>query len=174
MTIAVIGLGNVLLGDDGFGPHVVEYLRRTCVFPDEVELLDLGTPGLGLAGYVCGRDMVVIVDAVKDAGAPGDVRIYTGAELEKLPSQPRINPHDPAVPEALAAVRLAGKGPREVWLVGAVTASLEPGAGLSPQMRQAVGNAAVIVCRLIREKGFEIRPCETAAPAQGWWAVSGT
>ena len=61
MTLAVIGLGNVLLGDDGFGPFVVELLRRRYGFPPAVELLDLGTPGLGLVTYVHGHDAVVIV-----------------------------------------------------------------------------------------------------------------
>ena len=98
MSVTIIGLGNVLLGDDGFGPFVVEVLRRSYILPAEVELLDLGTPGLGLISYLCGSEAVVIVDTVAGVGIPGNVRVYEGADLERLPSHPRVSPHDPAVP----------------------------------------------------------------------------
>src|SRR5580692_10131313 len=62
--VSVIGLGNVLLGDDGFGPLAVETFRCHYAYDSEVEVLDLGTPGLDLAPYLYGRKLVVIVDAV--------------------------------------------------------------------------------------------------------------
>lgn len=169
MSLAVIGIGNVLLGDDGFGPFVVEILRTRYVFPPEVELLDLGTPGLGLITYLHGHDTVVLVDAVAGAGSPGDVRVYEGAELERLPVAPRVSPHDPAVSEALAVARLARTGPFDVCLVGAVPGSLELGAGLSPQVRAAADAAAEIVRQRVEVRGFAIRPRDANLPEQDWW-----
>jgi hydrogenase maturation protease len=169
VTLAIIGLGNVLLGDDGFGPFVVELLRTRHVFPAEVELLDLGTPGLGLISYLHGHDSVVIVDAVAAPGSPGDVREYGGDELERLPVAPRVSPHDPAVSEALAVARLAASGPLDVCLVGAVPGSLELGAGLSPRMRAAADAAADIVRRRVEGRGFEVRPRATEALEHDWW-----
>ncbi len=66
--VSVIGLGNVFLGDDGFGPLAVETFRCQYACGPEVEVLDLGTPGLDLAPYLYGRKLVVIVDAVHANG----------------------------------------------------------------------------------------------------------
>jgi hydrogenase maturation protease len=173
VSLAVIGLGNVLLGDDGFGPFVVELLRTRYAFPPGVELLDLGTPGLGLISYLHGHDAVVIVDAVAGDGNPGDVRVYEEAELERMPAVPRVSPHDPAVAEALSIARLAGSGPHNVCLVGAVPCSLELGAGLTEAVRAAAEAAAEIVCRRIEERGFAVRRLETARVAQDWWMEPG-
>jgi len=169
MSLAVIGLGNVLLGDDGFGPFVVELLRTRYVFPPEVELLDLGTPGLGLISYLHGHDAVVIVDAVAGAGSPGNVRVYEEAELERLPVAPRVSPHDPAVSEAIAVARLVGTSSLDVCLVGAVPGSQELGAGLSPSVRAAADAAAEIVRQRVEEHGFAVRPRDADLPEQDWW-----
>ena len=63
--ILVAGLGNVLLGDDGFGSLVIEMFRCEYECSQDVEIIDLGTPGLDITPYLYGRDLVVIVDAVK-------------------------------------------------------------------------------------------------------------
>ncbi len=140
MNIAVIGLGNVLLGDDGFGPYVVELLRTRYNFPSEVELLDLGTPGLGLIGYLHGRDAVVIVDAVAGGTTPGIVRVYEGDEIERMVPGPRVSPHDPAVAEALCVVRAAGGAPCEACVVGVVPGSSPTGgAACAPHPPVTVG-----------------------------------
>jgi hydrogenase maturation protease len=173
VSLAVIGLGNVLLGDDGFGPFVVELLRTRYAFPPEVELLDLGTPGLGLISYLHGHEAVVIVDAVAGEGNPGDVRVYEEVELERLPIVPRVSPHDPAVAEALSITRLAGDGPYDVCLVGAVPGSLELGAGLSPQARAAADAAAEIVRRRIEARGIAVRRRDADDVAQDWWMEPG-
>ena len=67
----IIGLGNVLLGDDGFGPLAVELFRCQYECGSNVEVLDLGTPGLDLAPYLYGTDLVVIADAVHAEEKPG-------------------------------------------------------------------------------------------------------
>lgn len=86
-SIAVLGLGNVLLGDDAFGPTVVELLRARYEFAAEppVTLLDVGTPGLTLPAHLAGHDAVILVDSVADAGAAGEVRLYRRADLDRLP-----------------------------------------------------------------------------------------
>jgi hydrogenase maturation protease len=169
VSLAVIGLGNVLLGDDGFGPFVIELLRRRYEFPPEVELLDLGTLGLGLISYLHGHEAVVIVDAVAGAGSPGDVRVYEGPELEGMAAAPRVSPHDPAVAEALFIGRIGGGGPREACLVGAVPGSRELGMGLSPEMRAAADAAAEIVGRRIEARGIEVRRRNRGQVETDWW-----
>lgn len=169
MNIAVIGLGNVLLGDDGFGPYVVELLRRRYAFPPGVELLDLGTPGLGLISYLHGHDAVVFVDAVSDEAPPGTLRVYEDTELARMRTGPRVSPHDPALAEALDAARAAGGGPRTACLVGAVPASSEPGAQLTTPVRAAAEWAATIVRQRVEAQGFDVRRCGDAELEPDWW-----
>jgi hydrogenase maturation protease len=77
----VVGLGNVLLGDDGFGPLVIERFRAEYECDPNVEVLDLGTPGLDLVPYLQDAALVVIVDAVNAAGNPGSLHLYAEDQL---------------------------------------------------------------------------------------------
>ena len=75
MHIRVLGLGNVLMGDDGFGPAVIHALGSEWELPD-VEVHDVGTPGLDLVPFLSGAECVVLVDTVRADGPPGHVRRY--------------------------------------------------------------------------------------------------
>ena len=165
----MIGLGNVLLGDDGFGPYVIELLRRHWEFPPGVELLDLGTPGLGLTGHLLGHEAVILVDAAEIPAAPGTIRVFEDADLDRLPAAPRVSPHDPAVPEALGVARAAGLGPREACLVAAAPRCREAGSGLSLEMRAAAEAAAEYVRRRIESRGFAARRLDGGPVQDDWW-----
>ena len=107
LPTAVLGLGNVLMRDDAFGPVVIATLQASYVIPDEVMVLDLGTPGLDLVPYVVGQPALVLVDTVRADASPGTVRRYGLRALER-PLPARVSPHDPGVTEALFAASLAG------------------------------------------------------------------
>lgn len=151
--VAVIGIGNVLLGDDGFGPAVIGLLASGWDIPPAVELIDAGTPGLDLAGLLCGRESVIFVDAVTGALPPGTLRMFRGRDLPAaLSLRPRVSEHDPALAEALAISEAAGEGPAHVLLVGAVPGTVDVGVGLSDAMVRAVEEAAAgVVAELARQ-----------------------
>jgi hydrogenase maturation protease len=138
----IAGIGNILLGDDGLGPAVVDYLQQHCELPHGVEAVDLGTPGLDLAPYLCQCKKLILIDAVEDDGAPGELRMYRGDELYRRPASPRMSPHDPGIQETLLYLELAGSGPDEVVLIGALAGVTEPGIGLSDAVRCAVPELA--------------------------------
>ena len=167
--IAVIGLGSVLLTDDGFGPNVVELLRAGWDFPEDVAIVDAGTPGLGLAGYLHRREVVILIDTVAATGAPGELRAYRGEELRLLPMKPRVNPHDPAVQEALWIAELGGHGPRDVSLIGVIPSSTEPGTSLSATVQPAVTAAAERVITELAARGITARRRDTPRATQAWW-----
>lgn len=167
--IAVIGLGNVLLGDDGFGPFVIELLRAGWEFPECVALVDVGTPGLGLVTYFHNREMVILVDAVGATGRPGELRLYPSEDLRKMSPQPRVSPHDPAVQETLWITELAGCGPREVLLLGVIPESLDLGAGLSAPVRQAASAAAALVVGELAKGGTVAVPQPNPRIPDAWW-----
>ena len=114
------GLGSTVMGDDGIGPRLIAMLEERCTFPENVDIVDIGTPGLGLMSFIIGYDTVVLIDAVHDAGAPGSVKIYSREDLLKRPLLNRVSPHDPAVSEALLTADMLGEPIDTVVLIGII------------------------------------------------------
>jgi hydrogenase maturation protease len=169
MDIRVLGLGNVLMGDDGFGPYVIEALTGGYECPPDVSIIDLGTPGLDLTPYLLGADAVVVVDSVRSDGQPGTLRIYNRDAILKHPPQQRLGPHDPGFKQSLLTLDFAGLAPREVTLVGVIPQTTAPCARLSPPVRASVDAAvAAVVCELAR-LGAALTPRACAAGAVPWW-----
>jgi hydrogenase maturation protease len=159
------------MGDDAFGPWVVQTLLAEYTFADDLIVLDLGTPGLDVTPYVTDLRALVLVDTVRASGPPGTLRLYRRDEILAHPPAPRLCPHDPGVKEALLTAELAGGGPREVLLVGAVPARTEMGAGLSPPLRIAVPRATAEVLRELDRLGRPAVRRAVARPPEVWWEV---
>jgi hydrogenase maturation protease len=171
--IGVIGLGNVLMGDDAFGPWVVQTLLARHEFPQGVSVEDLGTPGLDLMPYVTDLEALVLVDTVRSDAPPGTVRLYRREDLLKHAPQIRLGPHDPGVKEALLTAEFAGRGPREVLLVGAVPETTSLGARLSLALRAAVPLAAAEVLRELERLGCPARRRTSPVAPDVWWEEPG-
>jgi len=167
--VCVIGLGNVLMGDDGFGPLAIEIFRCEYECGSHVEILDLGTPGLDLAPYLYGMDLVVIVDAVHAEEKPGTLSIYCEADLLAHRAQLRLTAHDPGLQESLAHLRLSGQTPSELIIVGVVPDSCDFGKGISSSVLSACSAAVDNIARLLAKRG--INCFRRRAPLQPnlWW-----
>lgn len=167
--IGIIGLGNVLMRDDGFGPYVIESLVAGYSFPVGVLLMDLGTPSLDLVAHIEGLDALVLVDTVHSAGRAGELRRYRLSEILEHPIQPRISPHEPGLKEALLIAQFDGRAPRETLLIGVIPQSTATGTGLSDAVRSAVPRAIDAVINELRRLGviaFQLTP---ARPPRIWW-----
>jgi hydrogenase maturation protease len=167
--VAVVGLGNVLMGDDGFGPFVVQQLLARFEFPDRVTVTDLGTPGLDLIPFIDGAAVLVVVDTVALDEPPGAVRVFRGEELRAAPRSARLSPHDPGLLEALDMLELGGEGPREVVLVGVVPQRCGVGPGLSEVARGAVDEAMAAVVEHLGSLGVKVKRREEPLAADIWW-----
>jgi hydrogenase maturation protease len=167
--VAVIGLGNVLMGDDAFGPWVVQTLLAAYEFPEDVAVQDLGTPGLDLMPYVTDLEALVLVDTVRADATPGTLRLYRRNDILEHPPQTRLSPHDPGVKEALLTAEFAGRGPGEVLLVGAVPESTAMGVRLSPALRETVPTAAAEVLKEIERLGRRAELRSAPRPPDIWW-----
>jgi hydrogenase maturation protease len=167
--VCVIGLGNVLMGDDAFGPWVVASLLAGHAFAEDVAVLDLGTPGLDLLPYVTDVEALVLVDTVRADAAPGEIRLYRRDDILRHAPPARLSPHDPGVKEALLTAEFEGRAPREVLLVGAVPERTAMGVGLSPAVQAAVPRAVDEVLRELARLG--LRPAARGGPQRPdiWW-----
>ncbi len=172
--VSIIGLGNVLLGDDGFGCLAVEVFRCEYECGAEVEIIDLGTPGLDLAPYLYGRDLVVIVDAVTADGKPGTVGTYRESDFLGSRAELRLTDHDPGLQESLAQLRLAGCGPSEVVVVGVIPESCVFGAGISSAVLAASSLALDTITRILLERGFAWRRRPHPEQPKLWWICDPT
>lgn len=169
MKARVLGLGNVLMGDDALGPTVAHRLAAGWSFPEGVEVLDLGTPGLDLIPYVTGVEVVVLVDTVKAAAPPGSLRVYGLEDILRHPPGPRLSPHDPGVKEALLTAQVMGEAPREVRLVGVVPERVATGIGLSPALQAALPGVEAAVVAELQQLGLAPHPAAVPAELRLWW-----
>jgi len=167
--IGVIGLGNVLMGDDALGPYAVRALESAYALPTNVSVLDLGTPGPELADYLRGFGAIIVVDTLRADGAPGETRTYRRPEIVSAPISQRISPHEPGLREALLTAELIDDGPGEVLLVGVIPSSVAAGTGLSAALREALPRIQGIVVAELERLG--VRAEERAEPeaADIWW-----
>jgi len=139
--ILILGLGNPLQGDDGVGCRVAaEFVGAsvTAPLPDEVEVMDGGTPGVGLLNFFEGRKCVIIVDAAEMGIAPGEFRRFTPHEITLTGSQERFSLHRSGVADALALAEALKIKLPEIIFFGVQPASVEWRNALSSQVQAAV------------------------------------
>ena len=131
--IRILGIGNLLWADEGFGVRVVEALQARYRFPAGVECLDGGTQGLNLLGVVQEAERLAIVDAVDFGDPPGTLRLIHGADVPCFLGAKKMSLHQTGFQEVLATADLLGDLPEELLLVGLQPAILEVLAWLGRQ-----------------------------------------
>jgi hydrogenase maturation protease len=169
VKICLMGVGNVLMGDDAIGPWVLKSLEAAFDFGPDVTVFDAGTPGLDLTLFLDGFDALVAVDAIKAQGAPGQVKTYGRAELLDKPVPIVLSPHEPTLREALIRLDMAGRCPREVLLIGVIPARVETGAGLSAPVRQALPIIEAQILRELVRLGAPPAPRAVPQNPDVWW-----
>jgi hydrogenase maturation protease len=155
--------------DDGFGPYVARVLEALYEFPHDVEVIDVGTPGLDLTPYLLDTEAVIFIDTVTANGEPGDTRTYDRDEILKYPPQARTGPHDPALKEALLTVDAAGAGPKVVKLIGVIPDWVATGVTLSPAVSRAVTPVVRMVIDELDALGVPAMPRAVPQTPQIWW-----
>jgi hydrogenase maturation protease len=167
--VTVIGLGNVLVGDDAFGPFVLQTLQARFEEPAGVEFCDLGTPGFDLVPHIAGARVLIVVDTVNMKAPPGTLRCYRKADLVARGPSPRTNPHQPTLADTLLLLELQGLAPEEVLLVGAAPEGYGTGDPLSDAVRAAVPAAVAMVVEELERLGRPPLPRDVPAEADIWW-----
>ena len=133
----VLGVGNLLLSDEGVGVRVIERLAASVDVPDDVQIQDGGTLGLDLLYHLQGIENLIIVDAVEMGKQPGELLRMEGEDVPAFLSI-KMSPHQIGIPDMLFAAKLKDLYPRRVVLWGVQPASLYPGLDLSPSVSEQV------------------------------------
>lgn len=152
MNIAVLGIGNVLLSDEGIGVHVVNKLKDEYEFPETVKLIDGGTMGLDLLPFLEGNDKVLIIDAVDFRKEPGTIDTITGDDIPRFLNS-KLSVHQIGLPDMLFAARLMGSTPLEMCLVGIQPKSMEAGTALSEEIKEQFETLLDSVLQKLRDWG---------------------
>jgi len=165
--VLVLGLGNVLLGDDGIGAAAIDRLERDYRVPPEVRLVEGGTLGLSLLDEVGGAEHVILVDAVAADAPPGTLVRLDGADVTDAVRE-RLSVHQVGVADLLDAARLIGRYPASVVLLGLVPGSIGLGVGRTRVVDAALDGLISAVVREVQTLGYELvlRPhgCAAARP----------
>jgi hydrogenase maturation protease len=146
--ILIAGIGNIFLGDDGFGVEVTQQILRDP--PPGAKVEDFGIRGLHLAYALVdgGWDLLIAIDAMPRGQPPGTLYLLEPASLEDLPSR-ATDGHGMDLPAVFAHVRQLGGALPEVRIVGCEPASVEERIGLGPEVTAAVPEAVGMVRRLV-------------------------
>lgn len=169
MNIRVLGLGNVLMSDDAFGPYVVRVLDAAYEMPNNVHLIDAGRPGMDLVPCLSGADVVILIDTVAGPGRPGDVHSYRLDDLITQPHAVPLCPHDPGVGAALRKAAALGKAPRHALLLGVTPEWEATGRRLSRAVQDAVSPIVGLIIRELDRLGASPRPRAIPRVPDTWW-----
>lgn len=134
----VLGLGNILLGDEGVGVRVIERLLERYDFPEEVLVMDGGTLGLDLLPYVEDASRLLVVDAAQARKPPGTLIRLTGNEIPIFLDASKVSPHQEGLQDLLAVAALKGYLPEEVVFWGVQVETMGVSLDLSPAVDQQV------------------------------------
>lgn len=151
--LLVLGLGNVLLEDDGVGAAAVALLLERYVPPERASVLDGGTLGLSLLPYLEEAETVILVDAITADAPPGTVVRLEGADVAPAVAT-RLSPHQIGVADLLDGARWLDRYPDRLLLLGIVPESMELAVGLSPRVHAALPALVDRIADEARELGF--------------------
>lgn len=145
--IRILGCGNLLMGDDGVGIHIIEELKRMHPYqPGGVEIVDAGTCGLDILNFLEGPKKVIIVDAVATGARVGSIHRFSANELKNHQSQGIFFIHDLGVLDALCVGEHVQDMPDDIIIYGVeVERPSEFSTGLTPEIRNAVLEIAGLI-----------------------------
>jgi hydrogenase maturation protease len=143
--ILIVGLGNILLQDEGVGIHVIEKLRKETDISPEVELIEGETRGLALLPLLTKGTFIIFVDAMEFEGVSGKIKVLRGNEIISANSKP-ISVHEVGLGDIISLITLTeGIEPPKIVLVGVKPVNLGTGLQLSPVVERSIPEIIQII-----------------------------
>jgi hydrogenase maturation protease len=170
-NILILGIGNILWGDEGFGVRALETFHARYRAADGVSLLDGGTQGLYLVQFVQEADYLLVFDAIDYGLTPGTLKIVQGDEVPKFTGAKKMSLHQTGFQEVLSAADLLGDYPEKLALIGCQPLDLENWGGpLTEPVRGQLERAADVAAAILEQWGalcFRRSPGESVEPLLG-------
>jgi len=163
--IGVLGVGNLLLSDEGVGVHLIRYLEQHYIMPAEVELYDGGTAGLYLSTFVETCRVLIVVVALAIVAQPGTIRIYYDDEVKAGLLQTNLSPHQVGFLETIELCRLQDREPEQLVVIGICPANIDAGVELSTEIREMLPLLAAEVMKQLSRFGITVAPREEVSDA---------
>lgn len=158
-TICILGIGNVLWADEGFGVRCIEALQQRFTFAPQVQLIDGGTQGLYLVQHVQAASHLMIFDAVDYGLAPGTLKLVENDDVPRFMGAKKMSLHQTGFQEVLALAQLTERYPQQVLLIGCQPEELDDyGGSLRPCVRQALEEALTLGLERLRTWGADPQP----------------
>jgi len=135
----ILGIGNILWADEGFGIRAVESLNQNYEFDQQVTLMDGGTQGIYLVHHVQQADILVVFDAIDYHLEPGTMKLIEGEDVPKFMGAKKMSLHQTGFQEVLAMAEMLGEYPKHLLLIGVQPVQLEDfGGSLREKTRQQI------------------------------------
>ncbi len=150
MKIGVLGIGNPLLGDDGFGVEVVKRLSQEMGESPDVEIIDGGSLGIYLLPYLEGKTHLIVVDAINFNGKPGEIIKF---KLEEIPAYIgfKVSEHQITFHEVIALMNLLNIKPTESLVIGVQPKTNQWGDTMSKEVTEAIDKVVDEVKKQIKK-----------------------
>jgi len=145
LKIGILGIGNLLVSDEGFGVHFINYLNSRYILPDNVSILDGGTAGIMLAPFIEDVDLLYVIDTVAIKAEPGSIHCFSDKDVRSGNIHTRLSPHQVGLLEILDLGRLRGKAPERVVMMTVVPDDLSINVGLSPRLKPKLDEIMTIL-----------------------------
>lgn len=152
----LLGVGNILLTDEGVGVRAIERFEREFELPDNVTVLDGGTSAMEMLDDLEDLDLLVVVDCVRVGKAPGSVVVLTEDEVPAFFRQ-RLSPHQVGLSDVFATMLLIGRAPRAIVVIGVQPIEISLSMELTPQVEAAMPTVLEAVSAAFSSRGYKIR-----------------
>lgn len=152
----ILGIGNLLLSDEGFGIHTIHYLEQNYTFPEDIRLNDAGTAGIYMAPFLEECDPILVIDVVDIPAEPGSVHCFSSKDIGNGIIFTKMSPHQLGLLEMLAICKLRDCNPETVEFFCVVPADLQTSMELSPEVAPRVKEIAERIVRWLRRAGHTI------------------
>lgn len=158
-AVLVLGIGNLLWADEGFGVRAVEEFHRCFEVPENVRVMDGGTQGVYLVQYIRDADILIVFDAVDYGLPPGTLKRVDGEEVPKFLGAKKISLHQTGFQEVLAMAEMLGDYPDHLLLIGVQPVELDDyGGSLRPEVKAQIGPAIDLALSFLKDHGVSVTP----------------
>jgi len=165
--VLILGIGNILWADEGFGVRAVEQLNQEYCFPDHVTLMDGGTQGIYLVHHVQQCNILVVFDAIDYGLPPGTIKLIEGDEVPKFMGAKKMSLHQTGFQEVLAMAEMLGQYPEHLLLVGVQPVQLEDfGGSLRDTTRKQIKPAIDAALQWLQRLDVHAQPRERPLPPE--------